>query len=216
MSMQPKLTADEMWAWVRKKPGLYLGGCSVTALYHTISGYLWALDQHRIEQDDTFHLPDDFHDWVAYRLRLFGSTSGWKNMLLKACGNEEEAFRRFFDLLDEHKTRTAHVFAVAACEKESVSQRGAETSRHTVELVTYTDDPGFFEIREDLTECRWLSRFHPLFERERWANLEISSERLGTTEKLTCRKFDILDQDIVSRLEAEAAAYDNGHSPFRP
>lgn len=205
-----------MWAWVRKKPGLYLGGCSVTALYHTVSGYLWALDQHRIEHDDTFRLPDDFHQWVAYRLRFFESTSGWKSMLLKACGNEEAAFLRFFELLDEHKTRTARVFAMATCEKGSASESGVDTSRHTVELVTYTVDPGFYVVCQELNEGRWLRYFHRLFERDRWTNLLTPSERLGTTEKLICRKFDIPDQDIVRRLEAEAAAYDNGHSPFRP
>jgi len=208
--MQPKIPAEAMWELIRRKPGLYLGGCSITALYYTVNGYQWALATHRIENDHTFHLPSDFHDWVAYRLRFFEPTSGWKNMLLKACENEESAFRRFFELLDEHNTRNARVFALATCEKESVSKSGVEATSHSVELLTYTSDPGFFASSNQLTE-RWCQGYHPVFNRTDWTNLQM----LGSAEKLTCRRFEILDPEVVERLEAEAAEYADGKRPFR-
>src|SRR5687767_5898224 len=96
---------------IRKRPGMYLGECSLSALYHTIAGYTLALGVHGIESDTSLRPPDDFNDWVAYRLHYKESTSGWKNMILGVSGNEAAAFNRFFELLDQHATRQSRVIA---------------------------------------------------------------------------------------------------------
>src|SRR6185436_20378216 len=90
---------------IRKRPGMYLGECSLSALYHTIGGYALALGRHGIENDTTLRLPDDFNDWVAYRLHFKESTSGWKRMILGASEDEATAFTQFFELLDQHTIR---------------------------------------------------------------------------------------------------------------
>jgi hypothetical protein len=133
---------------IRKRPGLYLGECSVSALYHTIGGYNLALGLHGIENDTSLRLPNDFNDWVAYRLHYKESTSGWKNMILGISQNEAAAFSRFFELLDQHATRKCRVVAkLIGCQKTyTVGSEGLERIERypaSISLVTYTDDPGF-------------------------------------------------------------------------
>jgi hypothetical protein len=42
-----------------------------------------------------------FNDWVAEKLGFTESTSGWCNMISEGTGNDEQAYHRFFQLLDE-------------------------------------------------------------------------------------------------------------------
>jgi hypothetical protein len=139
---------------IRKRPGMYLGECSLSALYHTIGGYELALGVHGIENDATLRLPDDFNDWVAYRLHYKESTSGWKRMILGASGNEVTAFTRFFELLDQHAARRSRVVAKVIGLKMTYTIRSEgheRTERYPtrISLIAYTDDPGFFTISDE-------------------------------------------------------------------
>ena len=139
---------------IRKRPGLYLGECSLTALCFTLVGYELALGMHGIKDDTTFQLPNDFNDWVAYRLHYKESTSGWKNMILAACQDEVVAFTRFFELLDQHSTRKRNVVAkLIGFQKTytvgSIGHEKMERYPASISLVTYTDDPGFFALPDE-------------------------------------------------------------------
>ena len=139
---------------IRKRPGLYIGERSLSALRNAIVGYELALGVHEIDHDATLRLPDDFNDWVAYRLQYKESTSGWKNMILSVCQDELAAFNRFFQLLDEHAARKGRVVArVDGLEKTYTGgpQGHERTERYPrrISLIAYTDDPGFFVVSDD-------------------------------------------------------------------
>jgi hypothetical protein len=88
---------------IRERPVMYLGELSLSALWHFLNGYEMSLLAHDIQEKRP--LPRDFHDWVAYRLHFSGSTSGYKNMILKRVPDEAAALEYFFKLLDEYRNR---------------------------------------------------------------------------------------------------------------
>ena len=139
---------------IRERPTLYLGERSLSALWHYLQGFWMALSIHDIRTE--YILPPDFHDWVAYRLHFFESTSGYRNMILKRVPNESTALDRFFELVDEHRNRKPRV--VAKLEGYSREYRLYHGSREnekaerfptTLTLISYTDDPGFFVGSDD-------------------------------------------------------------------
>jgi hypothetical protein len=148
------LVVRDLLERIRKRPGMYLGECSLSALYHTIGGYTMALHAHGIDNDRNLRLPDDFNDWVAYRLHYKESTSGWKNMILGVSESEAAAFTRFFELLDQHTTRQPKVVAkLIGFEKTySVGSEGRERIERyptRISLIAYTDDPGLFVASDE-------------------------------------------------------------------
>ena len=76
---------------IRERPAMFLCPVSVSALWHFILGY--GLGQSSVSADakSPFALPSDFHDWVAYRLHFFESTTGWHNMIVKRLGDGPHA-----------------------------------------------------------------------------------------------------------------------------
>lgn len=85
---------------IRTRPGMYIGGLSVTLLFQHIAGYdaacLWkGIDE---QLDPPW---EDFHDFVAARTGFAESTSGWANMLLSHCDHDEaKALGVFFEMFD--------------------------------------------------------------------------------------------------------------------
>ena len=88
---------------IRKKPGIFLGERSLTALSHFIGGFEYAL----LTTENSFDREEPplrgFHDWIAERLGFEESTLGWKDMLLASVGDETAAFERFFSELDAYR-----------------------------------------------------------------------------------------------------------------
>jgi hypothetical protein len=140
-----------MFDAIRRRPGLYLGEPSLSALYHFISGYTAALGLHRIKEETP--LPEDFNEWVAYRLHYRESTSGWRNMILGVVHAEDAGVARFFELLDEYVHREPHVVAriVGSQQLYQSGLRGKERMEHfpDISLITYTNDPGFIVIADE-------------------------------------------------------------------
>lgn len=155
---------------IRFRPAIYLDGPSLTALYHFICGYEFALLTHGFNEVDEFDIPYEFYDWVAYRLHFRGSTSGWKNMILERTDSEVEAFSRFFELLDEFHSRTPHLVAKLIGHRRTYHTQtsGGVTKLcrypDSISLITYTDDPGFFAYSDDDKEFP-LEGFFPDIER---------------------------------------------------
>jgi len=141
---------------IRERPGMYIGPGKITALRHTIHGYEMGLRDFGLFGKSTQVLPEDFNDWVAYRLHYKESTSGWRNMILNSCQQDEDrALARFFDLLDEHADRKPKVIArLTGINKTYARQIGGgektlERYPTCVSLVAYTDDPGFFVLSDE-------------------------------------------------------------------
>jgi hypothetical protein len=140
---------------IREVPAMYLGERSLSALSHYLHGYCMALSVYDVQSASP--LPQDFHDWVAYRLHFYESTSGYRNMILKRVPEESAALDRFFELLDEHKNRKPRVVAQLRAGKEYARRtvkeghlQGPQTGTYpTLNLIAYTDDPGFFISSDD-------------------------------------------------------------------
>ncbi|GAB5517708.1 hypothetical protein [Rhodopirellula baltica] len=149
---------------IRKRPALYIGSKTLTGLFHFLCGYQFARIEHDVI-DNQLALPDDIHDWIAYRLHFKECTSGWHSMILSRASDESLAFDQFFVLLDEHAGRVPFTRAkvrgvqrtyTSTSKGVSIRQRYPES----ISLVTYTDDPGFFVYsdRRDIDFPR-----HPFF-----------------------------------------------------
>jgi hypothetical protein len=87
---------------IRKRPLFYLSKQSIVELRTFIGAYNAGLGRvHFMLKDTTeFH---GLHNWVAKRLGFSESTSGWGNMILDKSENDQEAFEKFFTLLDEFR-----------------------------------------------------------------------------------------------------------------
>ena len=183
---------------IREKPPLYIGERSLSALYFFLQGYVTGLRFYDIEAP--YPLPADFHDWVAYRLHFFESTSGYRNMILKRVPNESAALDRFFELIDEHRVRKPHVVATARCDKEFTSTGTADRPENVrtaripspLNLVAYTDDPGFFVTSDDPdADFPSKNRFFP--------TLEMFRTGFGASKN----DFTVLDVPVFDRWLSE-------------
>ena len=145
---------------IRQRPGLYFGDSPpLTALCYFIQGY-------EEGTKDRSTLPSDFSGWVAYRTGA-SRVHNWLGMLLSVSADETEAFRRFFDLLDEYKNRKARVIARVAGHGKTRGVIGAvdlncpvgttfteaatfgeQALPYPILILTYTEDPVFLAETE--------------------------------------------------------------------
>lgn len=89
----------------REKTPMYIGDWKISSLKAFIDGYLYASWVKKMDDEDRIAF-GDFHDWVADYFGWRESTLGWKNIILKECGGDEEkALRKFFELYDIFKIR---------------------------------------------------------------------------------------------------------------
>jgi hypothetical protein len=82
---------------IEKRPGMYLGGPSISHLQTFIMGYQMG----RCGTDDTTVL-DGFDFWVYHRYRHGGSRSWAQELLKQAGGDEAAAFDLFVAHFDEY------------------------------------------------------------------------------------------------------------------
>ena len=92
----------DLLGWIRQRPGLYIGEPTIYRLQAFITGYDAGLGHVGFGLRDGADFRR-FNDWVARRLGVFGSTSGWANMIRERSASNEEAFSQFFVLLDEFR-----------------------------------------------------------------------------------------------------------------
>jgi hypothetical protein len=177
---------------IRERPAMYMGERSLSALWHYLHGYIEALRFHDIVTRDV--LPPDFHDWVAYRLHFYESTSGYRNMILKRVPDEAAALDRFFELLDDHRARKPHVVAIARSAAKNGRRQNADASASpsSLNLIAYSDDPGFFASSDDHdTNFFYKDRFFP--------TLNSLQLRLGVSKD----DLTVLDPEIYNRWLAQ-------------
>lgn len=175
---------------------MFLSEPSVSALWNLLTGYQTGISAAGGSIDPAQRLPDDFHDWVAYRLHFKESTSGWRNMILKVAGAEAKALSLFFELYDEHTARKAHVFAkLLNIDKTyrvgSDGNERVERYPKSLSFVTYTDDPGFF-VYSDEPGVPWDDGFYPLLD---W---------FETFHGLERRQLTVIDPVTFSRLDRDS------------
>lgn len=153
------MTPSDAWQILRDRTELLCGERSLVAIEQLLRGYELALEIHEIEVDDqSLLLPDDFNDWVAYRLHLYESTPGWRRMIYRKTQTEDEAFFTFFDLVDQYKSRRErlvarinnvrkHYFYTRYDDVDGTLVPGETQKRfypESIDVVVYTDDPGVF------------------------------------------------------------------------
>jgi hypothetical protein len=86
---------------IRVKPGMYIGGASVTDLFMFLGGYKIAQQEFGIEfteAEKRFYR--EFQPWLQRRFGMTTSRS-WAKMLEFRSLNPQEAFESFFKLLDQ-------------------------------------------------------------------------------------------------------------------
>lgn len=90
---------------IKKRPGMYLGSNSITALSHFLNGYQTAYHDLEIYWNGWL-FPLDFKymsEFTNIRLK-YDNTMGWFNNILNFCdGDEKTALYKFFDLYDEFR-----------------------------------------------------------------------------------------------------------------
>lgn len=90
---------------IRKRPGMYLGSKSITALSHFLNGYQFAQQDYGVGGvERLFPLNFKFmHEFTKIQL-CKDDNLGWCNHILNACdGDEEKALDKFWELYDEFK-----------------------------------------------------------------------------------------------------------------
>ena len=200
---------------IRRHPHLYFGSKSLTALCQFLQGFRMACELHGIEDDRLgIKIPKDIDEWVAYRTHFRESTSGCRNMIIATTDSEEEAFDRYFELLEEHSQRVPKLIAeILNPISNSRRMRDGEQFHHIpppkrIQLVTYTDDPGFFALHES---DEWNDRFHPYLS-WRWEpsggelvihDDEAYSQLLRESEELE-RERDQWFQEYLAQLPGNA------------
>ncbi len=86
--------------WIREKPNAFLDGeCSIRRLRSFLVGYECGMGRLHVALRESAVFRE-FNDWVAKELGYAEPTSGWCNMILAKTASEEEAFSKFFELLD--------------------------------------------------------------------------------------------------------------------
>ena len=191
-------STDNILEKICERPGMYTGEGTLTSIRHFLSGYDFAIHQNDLPtNDDPLLIPGEFHDWVAYRLRFYESTSGWCNMICERTDTDRDAIDSFLQLLNEFKARKPHVVAKLIGFKKSYQQMSSYRNDkgevvqtpmvtkeypNSISLVTFTEDPGFFAY-SDTEESFPEEGYHPDLE-----HFELYS---GANRK----QLSILDED---------------------
>ncbi|MBV6625618.1 MAG: hypothetical protein KI793_22270 [Rivularia sp. (in: Bacteria)] len=92
----------EMMESIKKRPGMYLGKCSITRLRSFLDGYIGArrdLGLPETEEETEFY---KFQDWIQERFEI-KSYYGWNDIILLNSVDERDALNKFFDLFEQFR-----------------------------------------------------------------------------------------------------------------
>jgi len=192
---------DSILDTIRERPGMYLGRKSLTALWYFLHG--WQMARWRMGREDPPELPQHFADWVGYRLHMESDRSGfWYLAILESVRDEEIAVDRFYDLRDECFKRQPRLVARIRDDRREyrigrMDAQGniawvTELLPKSLEIIVYTNDPGFF-LRCDPEES--------FFNNGRFFSA------LSAWHQFEPDRFDIEDATTWDRLVEENARY---------
>lgn len=114
---------SDMIDTIRRRPGMFLGSNSITALWHFLDGYQAAEREYALcRREELFPLPFRyFHEYTGYRLQG-SSVMGWRLLILNACNGEEEtALQKFFDFYDEFRQVKMKRYWKAVLSEENIA-----------------------------------------------------------------------------------------------
>lgn len=168
---------------VQPRPGMYMGTKKITCLQQYIHGVMEGLSLAGAPRQETlFPLPLHaflFSEYAARRFGFFGSTAGWKNMLLETCGGDEEkAFDRFYAVWDAYAAlRPQQAYYASAPENRSLQAARAqglavqkisggewtvaEPQAKGVCLLRLTGDGQWMAAVENASAPRWTPLMQP-------------------------------------------------------
>lgn len=89
---------------VRRRPGMYIGIPSLIRLASFLRGYDYAL----LKQDPAKNDPllELFRDWIHRRFQT--TKLSWEDAIVQHCGDDRDAFRYFWELVDEFLNEDSH------------------------------------------------------------------------------------------------------------
>lgn len=104
-----------------------------------------------------------FHDWVKCIMHSDITGLSWRDLLLEEY-DEEEAFDKFFELVENFKSRKFKIIAELLNTKVGCRQADGERTEEIpissgIQLGKYTDDPGYWVQANGPDDCR-LSGFY--------------------------------------------------------
>ncbi|QMS88997.1 hypothetical protein HUN01_15815 [Nostoc edaphicum CCNP1411] len=175
----------DILAMIRTRPGMYLGQRSLTALRSFIDGYFFAIGQNGILIEEENPPFSQLNNWVARYYKRYGSTAGWKNIILREVGDEAKACDVFFELLELFKQRFP-VLKYRVFLNPNHKSTGAIYRRICIDgiykdldppkeirIVQYTTDSGFY--RFDVSQAGEITEIG-YFETENLVMEEVKKE----------------------------------------
>ena len=107
--LSEQLTIDELLVSeeFRKRPGMYIGGNGISALYFFIAGIHQAIFNYRLDEEFNrdIWLKHSFREWIVNHFDRGSTTAGWMHIILEEnAGNEQVALRNFFELYDKFRS----------------------------------------------------------------------------------------------------------------
>ncbi|MEH2077424.1 MAG: hypothetical protein V7K57_24000 [Nostoc sp.] len=170
---------------MRPRPQMFLGQRSLTALSGFIGGYFFAMEENGILIEEENPPFSQLNNWVARYYKRYGSTAGWKNIILREVGDEAKACDVFFEILELFKQRFP-VLKYRVFLNQNHKSTGAIYRRICIDgiykdldppkeirIVQYTTDSGFY--RFDVSQAGEISEIG-YFETEKLAMEEVNRE----------------------------------------
>lgn len=88
----------------RKRTAMFISEKKLSVLRGFMDGYFYGIDSKEIQLEESEPKFEKFKDWVANYFNWEYSTAGWKNIIIKECGGDENlAVDKFFELYDKFK-----------------------------------------------------------------------------------------------------------------
>ncbi|NJL61390.1 MAG: hypothetical protein HC903_05610 [Methylacidiphilales bacterium] len=87
---------------IKKRPGMYLGKCSISRLRSFLDGYMLARQEFGLPttQEETDF--DKFQEWIQERFKI-ESSHGWDSIILFYSADERDALDNFFELVEKFR-----------------------------------------------------------------------------------------------------------------
>ncbi|MBW4572389.1 MAG: hypothetical protein KME31_31705 [Tolypothrix carrinoi HA7290-LM1] len=94
----------ELIGGIKKRPGMYLGTCSITRLDMLLRGYTLARREVCLAPTEEEKEFEGFQSWIQEKYEM-NSNQCWAKIILFFSIDEHEALERFFELYEEYKNR---------------------------------------------------------------------------------------------------------------